>query len=178
MTQSAENDASTFCPVCGVPLDENGEDEAGYRHDDDADTAPIPPAVPQPAENDVPLRMDGMQSTKSLYSLAAGLDDPDWMRPWPFGPVHYSEDWPTRLDGRFDTVCGKSPFFWPETDWPESDVCPECRAWVQEHGTPVRMRYQDRVIPPVTSYPDMPCEDCEQGLSTCCVPPVVSKGGA
>lgn len=20
-------------------------------------------------------------------------------------------------------------------------------------------------------WPDMPCEDCEQGLSTCCIPP-------
>lgn len=28
-----------------------------------------------------------------------------------------------------------------------------------------------RPIPPAEDYPDMPCEDCEQGLSSCCVPP-------
>jgi hypothetical protein len=47
-------------------------------------------------------------------------------------------------DGRFDAVCGKSPIFWPETQWPEHEVCADCKAWVEEHGTPVPMLYQTR----------------------------------
>lgn len=56
---------------------------------------------------------------------------------------------------------------------PPPTICPHpsyhnvCDACVRE--------YRARVIPPVTSYPDMPCEDCEQRLSTCCVPPVVGE---
>lgn len=99
----------------------------------------------------VPERLDSMQSLKILFSERTGHDDPDWLRAWPFGPVHYSQDWSTRLDGRFDTVCGKSPIYWPATYWPEHEVCPECKAWVEEHGTAAPMQYQGRVLPPAKS---------------------------
>ena len=89
----------------------------------------------------VPDRLDSMQSMKTLFSAATGLDDPDWMRAWPFGPVHYSRDWSARRDGRFDAVCGASPIFWPTTDWPGQSVCPECKAWVEVNGTTAPMRY-------------------------------------
>ena len=100
---------------------------------------------------EVPARLDSMQSTKTLFSERTGTDDPDWMRAWPFGPVHYSQDWSARRDGRFDTVCGKAPIFWPETFWPEHEACPECRAWVEEHGTPVPMQYDLRRPAPASS---------------------------
>lgn len=35
----------------------------------------------------------------------------------------------------------------------------------------VRAALGIRVFPPAEDCPDMPCEDCEQGLSSCCVPP-------
>jgi hypothetical protein len=92
----------------------------------------------------IPERLSEMQSEKITFSNDAGWEDPDWLRPWPFGPVHFSTNWPTRLDGRFDTVCGKSPIYWPTTEWPECPVCPDCRAWVEATGATAPMRYETK----------------------------------
>jgi len=102
----------------------------------------------------VPERLDSMQSTKVLFSSATGFDDPDWMRAWPFGPVHYSEDWSSLepSSSRFPTVCGKTPRYWPTADWPEQDVCPECKAWVEKHGTAAPMAYA--LTPPAPTHAD------------------------
>ena len=69
------------------------------------------------------------------------LSGADWLRAWPFGLVHYSEDWSARLDSRFDTVCGRSPYYWPSAEWPEQAVCPDCRLWVERHQAHAHMLY-------------------------------------
>lgn len=53
---------------------------------------------------------------------------PAWLRAWPSGHVHYSEDWSARTDGRFDTACCRTLVFWPEADWPKATVCRQCAA--------------------------------------------------
>ena len=87
----------------------------------------------------IPERMHGMQALLYRSPDPCGHKNPEWIRAWPFGLVHFSEDWCTRLDGRFETVCGKSPIFWPESTWPEQDVCPACRDWVMEHDAHAHM---------------------------------------
>jgi len=92
----------------------------------------------------VPDVMRTMQSTIITEPQPCGHDSgADWMRAWPFGPVHYSEKWWGRRDGRFDTVCGKSPMYWPETEWPEQYVCPDCKAWVEQHDAHAHMLYAE-----------------------------------
>lgn len=51
-----------------------------------------------------------------------------WLRAWPSGHVHYSEDWVRRTDGRIDTVCQRTRIFWPQVDWPKAKVCRQCAA--------------------------------------------------
>lgn len=93
-------------------------------------------------EQQVPTVMREMQNTIITMPDPCGHDSSaDWLRAWPFGPIHYSENWTARLDGRFDTVCGKSPLFWPEIEWPEHRVCPACKAWVEQHDAHAHMRY-------------------------------------
>jgi len=86
---------------------------------------------------EVPARMSELQNV-SIDGRDIGAD---WLRAWPFGPVHFSENWLARLDGRFDTVCGKAPLFWPEIEWPDAPVCPACKAWVEAHGAHTHMAY-------------------------------------
>jgi hypothetical protein len=96
----------------------------------------------------IPERMHGMQALLSRFPDPCGHQNPEWIRAWPFGLVHFSEDWSARLDGRFNTVCGKSPIYWPESIWPEQDVCPDCRTWVMEHDAHAHMPWFTHSIEP------------------------------
>jgi hypothetical protein len=51
-----------------------------------------------------------------------------WIRAWPSGHVHYSQDWCGSGPDRMDTLCGRNVSQWPEFEWPKAKLCPACVA--------------------------------------------------